>query len=124
MIGKFKEEKSFSDLDFILDLAYNFEGAVLYEPMFFRRLHENNYINSSWEKSYLEGIAVIEDHFRQGKISKSIRGESLFNVYINFGEDCLLHNRRQKALECFTKAWKLRPISTTPIKKIGKALLA
>ena len=60
--GRFKEEKNFSDIDFIISLAQHFNAIILYEPLVYRRLHNSNYIHSTWTKSYYEGIKIIEDN--------------------------------------------------------------
>jgi glycosyltransferase involved in cell wall biosynthesis len=35
--GFFKEEKSFSDLDFILTLAWHYTAVIIYKPLFYRK---------------------------------------------------------------------------------------
>lgn len=119
--GSFKEAKSFSDLEFILNLAYHFKAVILYEPLLYRRIHDTNYVHSNWEKSYYEGIEIIRSY---KKISgpKKIR-DALFRLYINFGEDCLLYKERRKAVNFFFTAWKNKPFSFIPLKKIAKAIL-
>lgn len=118
--GYFKEIKSFGDVEFILKLAYQYTAVILYEPLFFRRLHETNYIHSTWEKSYQEGIEIIQSY--KTRIPPKIATGAFFRLYINFGEECLVNKKRRKALKCFLKAWKIKPLSITPIRKIGKTL--
>ena len=38
-----KGDNSLSDTNFIINLAQRFKGVILYEPLFFRRLHDTNY---------------------------------------------------------------------------------
>jgi glycosyltransferase involved in cell wall biosynthesis len=121
--GYFKEERSFSDLDFILSLALHFKAVILYEPLLFRRLHAENYIHSNWEKSYLEGIAVIKNYKNKKIISSDTAAGSLFRVYVNFGEDCLRNKERKKAFLYFFNAWKQKKSSFIPLRKMVKALL-
>ncbi|CAN5829074.1 hypothetical protein BH11BAC4_BH11BAC4_07140 [soil metagenome] len=122
--GPFKVEKRFSDLDFMLTLAYRYDAVILYEPLFYRRLHNNNYSNISWEESYREGIEMIHSCKQRKMIEPAIANGNLFNVYINFGEDCLRYKNSKKAIGCFFKAWKNKPISIVPLKKMGKAILS
>ena len=119
--GYFKEQKSFSDIDFIISLALNFEAVLLYEPLVFRRLHEANYITPNWEKSYYEGIGIIREY--QDKLPVKTVEKALFRTYINFGEKCLLYGQRRKAISRFFKAWQYKPFSIVPLKKTGKAMI-
>ena len=121
VIGSFKEEKSFSDFDFIVSLARNFKGLILYEPLVFRRLHDENYINTTWEKSYDEGKAII--HENKMFLSRRVYNNALFRLYINFGETCLRYKQKQKALNNFLKAWQYKPFGIIPLKKAAKAIL-
>lgn len=121
--GPFREKKSFSDLDFMLELAYNFKAVILYEPLVYRRLHENSYSSGNWEKSYYEGIDVIHSCKERKMVDEKLVSESLFRLYINFGEDCLQHGERKKAIGQFMNAWKNRPASIVPLKKSIKTIL-
>lgn len=121
--GFFKEEKSFSDLDFIVNLALHFKAIILYEPLLYRRLHEASYINTTWKKSYEEGIGIIQFYKSKNLVASKKAGRALFTAYINFGEDCLLHKERMGAIKNFFTAWLNRPFSIIPLKKTGKAVL-
>ena len=119
--GPFKEIKSFSDVDFILNLAYHFKAIVLYEPLLFRRLHDSNYIHLNWEKSYHDGIEIIQSY--EKFLSPKIVREALFGVYLNFGESCLANKKNGKAIQQFFKAWKYKPFRIVTFKKMAKAIL-
>lgn len=121
--GRFKEEKSFSDIDFIISLAYHFKAVILYEPLVCRRLHDKNYIHPQWEKSYREGIEIIEEYKAKNMLPAKTARDAFFRLYINFGEECLLNNKKAKAINNFFKAWKYKIYSITPIKKAAKAVL-
>ena len=121
VIGSFKEEKSFSDFDFIVSLARNFKGLILYEPLVFRRLHDENYINTTWEKSYNEGKAIIDEN--KNFLSRRVYNNALFRLYINFGETCLRYKHKRKALSNFLKAWKYKRSSFIPLKKAAKTIV-
>jgi ADP-heptose:LPS heptosyltransferase len=119
--GGFDETKPFSDIDFILKLASHFKAVILYEPLLYRRLHEANDSGKNWVKGYQQGVSMISRHKKE--LPRSVVHEALFKLYINFGEDCLSHSQRKKAIKKFLLAWKNKPFSIVPTKKIGKAFL-
>jgi glycosyltransferase involved in cell wall biosynthesis len=119
VVGRFKEERSFSDFDFIVSLAKRFKAVILYEPLVFRRLHDENYISSTWEKSYYEGEAMIRKN--KDELPAKIYNDALFRLYTNFGESCLRHKESGKAVGKFLTAWKYKPLSLIPFKKTVKA---
>jgi glycosyltransferase involved in cell wall biosynthesis len=119
--GWFTEAGSFSDVEFIVRLAFNFKAVILYEPLVYRRLHDENYINDSWEKSYYEGIGIIKLY--EKNLEPFIAEEALYKLYINFGESCLEHKEKGKAIQKFLIAWNNKPMSIVPLKKIAKAML-
>lgn len=121
VVGNFKEEKPFSDFDFIVGLAKQFKAVILYEPLVFRRLHDENYVASTWEKSYYEGIEIIEQN--KNELPADVYNNALFRLYTNFGESCLQHKEKRKATGKFLKAWKYKPASFIPGKKIIKTAL-
>jgi len=122
--GLFKEARSFSDIDFILSLAYHFKAVILYEPLVYRRLHDENYIRSNWEKSYDDGIETIMWNQNKKRLPPDTAHKALFRLYINFGEKCLLYKKRRMAIRNFLKAWGNTPFSIIPLKKIAKAILS
>jgi glycosyltransferase involved in cell wall biosynthesis len=119
--GPFKEERSFSDLEFIISLAEHYHGIILYEDLLYRRIHQENYITDTWEKSCREGIAIIMDN--KQKLSPGISSGALFRAYIQWGEKYILHGNKRRAVHCFLIAFRYKPFSIVPIKKIGKAIL-
>jgi glycosyltransferase involved in cell wall biosynthesis len=119
--GLFKQSKSFSDVEFILTLARNFRAIILYEPLFFRRIHNANDSSSNWVKRHYEGIEMILSY--KNDLPKAILSDSLFRSHINFGEKCLKHRKKGKAIKSFIDAWKQRPLSFIPLKKIIKSVL-
>lgn len=122
-VGGFKEDKPFTDGEFILALATHFKAVILYEPLLFRRLHESNYSGANWENGYMERIIVIQDYAKRGTVPGSTARDALFRLYINFGEKCLAYQQPGKAIGKFLKAWGTRPLSIVPLKKIGKSFL-
>ena len=121
--GYFDETKLFSDPDFILSLACYHKGILLYEPLYYRRLHEQNDSDEHWEKGYSDWIVVIQSYHSKKLIPASVARESLFKLYINYGEKCLRKDQRGKAINNFLKAWANKPFSIIPLKKTGKAIL-
>ena len=119
--GGFNETKSFSDVDFILKLAYHFKAVILYEPLLFRRLHDTNYIHSNWEKGYHEGIEIIQSY--KSKLDRSIFRDALFRSHINFGEKYIFHKCSRKAIGQFFRAWENNIFSIIPVKKMAKAIV-
>jgi glycosyltransferase involved in cell wall biosynthesis len=119
--GNFREVKPFSDIDFIASLASHFKAVILFEPLVYRRLHDSNYITDNWERSYNDGVELIET-YRTKLPSANVRN-ALFKLYINFGEKSLLYKKYFKALSKFFKSWQYKPFSIVPIKKIAKTCL-
>ena len=120
--GLFKEIKSFSDVDFIVSLACHFKAVILYEPLVFRCLHDMNYITPNWEKSYYEGIEIIQANKKL--LPRSVARGAFFRLYIDFGEKYLLNKKKGKAISNFFNAWRNRPFSIVPLKKTGKTILS
>jgi ADP-heptose:LPS heptosyltransferase/glycosyltransferase involved in cell wall biosynthesis len=118
--GGFDETKPFSDIDFITKLASRFRAVVLYEPLLYRRLHNTNDSSTNWIKGYEQGVSLIQLYKK--KLPASVVREALFKLYINFGEDCLLHKERKNAIRYFFYAWKNRPFNLIPFKKTAKGV--
>jgi glycosyltransferase involved in cell wall biosynthesis len=120
--GYFKEEKSFSDADFIINLAFHNKGIILYEPLVFRRLHNESYSNPNWIKSYEEGIRIIDGY--RDQLPGEIYRNALFRLHLNFGESFLQRKKNKQAAGEFFIAWKYKPFSIIPLKKILKSTFA
>jgi glycosyltransferase involved in cell wall biosynthesis len=120
-VGFFNEEKSFADVDFMLRIAAITKGIILYEPLFYRRLHDSNISGQQWEKGDEEGIGLIRGyrHLLPGRLVRS----SLFRSYINSAEKYLKYKKKKKALYNLFNAWKQKPFSIIPIKKAAKVFL-
>lgn len=119
--GGFKETKPLSDIDFILSLASHFKAVILYEPLFYRRLHDANYSSINWVKRQYEGLEMIRSY--KNSLPPKLFADSLFRSYTNFGEQYLQHRKSGKAICQFFNAWKNKPLSIAPLKKIAKAVL-
>lgn len=121
--GYFDEQKPFSDPDFILSLACYHKAVLLYEPLYYRRLHAQGDSIQNWEKGYCDWIPVIQSYRAKKLIPDSDAGKALFKLYINYGEKCVSYKRTQKAIRIFFKAWVQKPFSIIPLKKTAKAIL-
>jgi len=117
------ETSPHSDVEFLLDLAANFKSVILYEPLLYRRLHDAGYSIMNWESGYREGIHVINTYKNNRKLPSKIARDARFRLYIHSGEKYLFFKKKTKAIGCFLKAWKNKPISIVPVKKIGKTIL-
>lgn len=120
VIGGFKI-KPLSDVNFILSLANNFNAIILYEPLFYRRLHDTNLSSLNWEKRQYQGLEMIRSY--KSSLPPKLVADSLFRAYINFGEQYLQHRKSGKAICQFFKAWKNKPFSIVPLKKMAKGIL-
>ncbi|MEO7306412.1 MAG: glycosyltransferase family A protein [Ferruginibacter sp.] len=123
VIHEFTESAPFSDVEFILGLARHYKAVILYEPLLYRRLHDEGYSIMNWEKGYLEGIRVIHAYTNKKQLPAKIAKDALFRLYINYGEKWLLYKKKQLAISNFLKAWTNKPFSIVPVKKTGKAIL-
>lgn len=119
--GYLDEIKFFPDPDFILSLACHFKGFIIFEPLLFRRLHDKNFSNKYWEEGYTEWVKTLR--YYKKKVPPAIVKEALFKLYINYGESSLRYKQRGKAAKNFVRAWRYKPFSIVPAKKIAKAFL-
>jgi glycosyltransferase involved in cell wall biosynthesis len=120
-IGLFDEKKPFADVDFFLKIARVSKGVILYEHLFYRRLHDSNISTKDWEKGDKEGIELIRTYkyLLPGRLAQ----DSLFRLHINSGEKYLRYKKRKKAISSFFKAWRQKPLSIIPLKKMAKSVL-
>ena len=119
--GPFSETSSLSDMIFIINLAMHFKGVILYEPLFFRRLHNTNYSTGNWEKLHFEGLEMIRSY--KGSLPTDVFKDALFRSHINLGEKYLKHGKKGKAMQQFITAWNKKPLTIIPWKKFAKTLL-
>ncbi len=120
--GGFKEGFSHCDLDFILSLAGSFKAVILYEPLFYRRLHDTNTSSINWMERQYRGFSMIRSY--KNELPPKVFNDSLFKAYISFGENCLKRKKRVKAMNQFFNAWIYKPFNIIPLKKIIKTILS
>ena len=118
--GHFTESIA-ADLVFIISLAMRFKGIILYEPLFFRRLHNNNLSAVNWEKLHLEGLEMIRSY--KGSLPPDVFKDALFRSHINLGEKYLKRGKKGKAVQQFFNAWSNKPVNLIPLRKIAKTIL-
>jgi glycosyltransferase involved in cell wall biosynthesis len=116
-----RDDMELAHIHFILALASQFKGCILYEPLLHRRMHDNNYSSLHQAKRHHDGIELIK-HYKK-ELPKRLFAETLIKSHLNFGEICLHSGKRQKAIREFLQAWKYGPLNFVPPKKIAKALL-
>ena len=121
VVGGFDETKRFSDVNFFLRLASHFNAIILYEPLLYRRLHENSDSENNWISGYEQGITMIREY--EAKLPPGVVRTALFKLYVNFGEDYLARKKTGQAIKKFFLAWKNKPASVVPFKKTAKAVL-
>ncbi|MEI9943387.1 MAG: hypothetical protein WDN26_04130 [Chitinophagaceae bacterium] len=120
-VGLFNEAKPFADIDFFLRLAKQVNGVILYEPLFFRRLHDANVSSLEWEKGSREGLELLRSYKKI--LPPGITRNAFFKQHINFGEKYLNIKQPRKAITHFINSWKQKPFNIIPLKKAGKAIL-
>lgn len=117
----FKETSSTTDMIFIINLAMHFKGVILYEPLFFRRLHATNYSTENWEKLQFEGFQMIRSY--KDFLAPDVFKDALFRSHLNLGEKYLKRGNKGKAIQQFLRAWNNKPFTIIPLRKIAKTLL-
>lgn len=117
-VNAYKESMSLPDVVFILNLTRSFKGIILYEPLFFRRVHESSDSTKHHFERHLEGVRLIKNYKHQ--LSRNVFSDALFRSHINFGEVCFRQSQKRMAIQQFFKAWRYRPLSIVPIKKMTK----
>ena len=117
----FSKNIELGHIHFILDLTLHFKGAILYETLLYRRLHETGYSAINHTKRHNDGLELIR-HYKH-LLPQQVYSKALLKSHINFGETCLKEKLRLKAAKEFFHAWSHQPFNAIPVKKIVKALL-
>jgi len=112
-----------ADIQFLVGMAAEFKGIVLYDNLLYRRLHESNFSSREWEHGYKEGLQMIRYFQKNGKLSVKDARQFLFRIHIHYGEKCRVKRKRLQSFSQFMKAWRNKPFSIVPPKKIGKLVL-
>ena len=119
--GLFKETGDFSDVDFIVNLAYHYKAVILYEPLVFRRLHDSNHSTVNWEGNYKKGIDMIRSY--RGKLPPAVARNAYFKLYIDYGIKSTRYRKWGKAIRQYFKAWTHKPFSIVPLKKSVRTII-
>jgi glycosyltransferase involved in cell wall biosynthesis len=123
-VDYFPEHRLYTDLSFIGNLAYHFKAVLLYEPLMMRRLHNSNITSSDQDYMNAEFFEVMAEFRDKKMLSASVFNDTVFKAYVHFGEECILRGLRFKAISKFMYAWKYKPFSIIPLKKIGKTFVS
>lgn len=118
----FKEDNEFTDVEFIIQLADHYKAVILYEPLVYRRLHVTNHSKANWSKSYQQSIQLFKTYKKECNIPSTVARTALFKIHIHFGEKYLQYKQLRKAILQHLIAWRYRPLSIIPAKKIGKVI--
>ncbi|MGZ3924051.1 MAG: glycosyltransferase family 2 protein [Flavisolibacter sp.] len=116
----YSDQSEFGDVQFILALAKNYKGVVLYEPLLFRRVHNSNHSLLNRANQHHRGVDLIK--FYKKDLPRAVFNNALLRSHINHGELCLSEKERINAILEFIQAWRYQPLSIIPVKKIVKAL--
>lgn len=119
--GYFNEAIPFGDMEFILALALNHPAVILYEPLFFRRIHRDNYSREKQIEWHRKGIEMISSY--KPSLPNEVFTAALFRSHINLGEKYLKSGKHLDAARQFLNGWRYRPFSVVPLKKIMKSTL-
>lgn len=119
--GTLEDEEPIAHISLILNLARNFKGIILYEPLSFRRMHASSYSTINRIKRHYDGLKMIRSY--KTTLPKKVFADCLFRSYINFGEDYLKDLERWRGIQQFLLSWRYRPLSVVPVRKIGKAIM-
>jgi len=120
--GYFKETRLFTDYSFIGELSFHFQAVILYEPLFYRRLHGGNNFNTNSYEDYEEYFETINAFIKTGKLLHEDIRLAMYKSHIHAG-DALVLNHKKKSLQHYLTAWKYCPFSFTPMKRIIKMYL-
>lgn len=121
--GYFKEDYLFNDFGFIGNLAYHFKSVLLFDLLLQRRMHPENSDNPNRPSIGNEYFETIRHYIKKDMLPASIGKHAMFITYINSGEGRLKYRKLTDALNCYIKAWMLKPLSIIPLKKMIKATL-
>lgn len=121
-LGYLNPSSLIPDVAFILKLAFHHKGIILYEPLFYRRVHPFSYSNMHRADRHRAGIHLAKSYKKE--VPAMILKEWLFRSHIRFGDECLQYSQVPTALREFFLAWKQKPLSIIPMKKMIKSALA
>jgi glycosyltransferase involved in cell wall biosynthesis len=124
LTGLFDETEVNTDIGFLGNLAFHFKGVLLYEPLFYRRIHYSNQSHVSQDSFMAYYFKIMQYYKNQRMLPAQIANRQLFKAYISFGEHCIDDRLRRKAIKIFIIAWRYKPFSIIPLKKIVKALIS
>ena len=120
--GIFNETRLFTDFSFIGQLCYYYKVVILYEPLFYRRLHPGNNFNTNSNDDYFEYFETIEKYIKSGFLKKSTVKNGLFISHIHLGDNYLKNGNLKKSNYHYLNAWVKQPVSFVPLKRIVRSI--
>jgi hypothetical protein len=123
-IGSFSETYHDTTFEFLGRLAYGRKGIYLNEPLFYRRLHHSNVNHEDPPGNLQFFIDTLQEFVAKKMLPQTDANTAIFKAHIHTGEHDLLHGRKTAARRHFMKAWKYKPLSIVPLKKLMKTTCA
>jgi glycosyltransferase involved in cell wall biosynthesis len=117
----FGEDRLFTDLTFILELARQNKGVLLYEPLFQRRCHSKNESSSGWNSDYEEHTTAIKQYMNMGALSTSEAKKILAQLHLHWGANWIAEKHFPEGRKHFLRAWGFNKWSIIPFKKMVRS---
>jgi glycosyltransferase involved in cell wall biosynthesis len=121
--GAFSETRIFNDYEFIGNLTHSFSAAIVHEPLLLRRLHNANSIDIYSDELAEEYVEAIQSFKSKYMLPAKIADNLVFVARINHGNIYLENKKWGRAITDYITAWRVKPLSIVPLKKIAKASL-
>lgn len=115
-------EQPLSHIHFLLELARQYKGVITYEPLFYRRLHDDNFSRLHWIKRHRDGLSLMRSY--KNELPRQLYHDAIFRSHMHFAEKCLQHKIYRRAYPEILAAWGHKPLSIIPMKKLVKTGLA
>jgi glycosyltransferase involved in cell wall biosynthesis len=121
--GRFSETRIFNDYEFIGNLIYCFDAAIVHEPLLLRRLHNTNSIDVYSDELAEEYVDAILSFKAKRMLPVIIANDLVFVANINHGNIYFQNRKWANAIVDYWQAWKVKPFSIIPLKKITKTFV-
>jgi len=121
-VGMFNENRLFTDYSFIGALAYKYPAIIIFEPLLFRRMHATNNVSTNWAEDFYEYQETVQGYIKDGLIQYGQVRDTLFLSHIHLGQKFVAAHQIKQGMRQYLEAWKHKPFSIIPLKKLIKAL--
>src|SRR5690606_22130530 len=105
----YTEYQNISDRKLIAQLAYHHQGILLYEPLFFRRLHESNFSSNNILNFRDELISELTEYKKKKMLPRRLTNQRLFKACLEFSEDAIKNKKWLFSFDSALKAWYYKP---------------